>query len=162
MITFNISQNCHSVDLITRILKHPCLSLDVLSNKATGKYTAEGEDWFYIISEGVTAESINNQAEFHKEYGDIQMVIQGIEMIEFSNLRPDREEINTQATTPDLFFIPAHQTQSKVILNEGDYAVFYPSEIHKPMCNTADGSHHVKKVVVKFPCKLFFEPTLSL
>lgn len=156
MITFNLSRKTHSLDLITKILKNPCLSLAILRNKPAGKYTKEGEDWFYIISEGMTTEPTHNHAEFHKEYGDIQMVIQGIEMIEFSNLRPNKEEINTHETAPDLFFIPAHQTQSKVILNEGDYAVFYPGEIHKPMCNTADGSHHVKKVVVKFPYESFF------
>lgn len=49
------------------------------------------------------------------------------------------------------FFLPNHDNNQKVTLFEGDFAVFFPSEVHKPMCIGAKTSDVIKKVVVKIP-----------
>ncbi|MFW2259803.1 YhcH/YjgK/YiaL family protein [Klebsiella pneumoniae] len=154
MIISNISQTNDSV-AIRSILSHPDLSPERTQQLKPGKYFPSGEDWYFMVIEGETGEPSSNEPEFHKQYADIQILMSGTETIEFCIQPLTDTEINTTESQPDLFFIPSREVKSWIILKEGDYAVFYPGEVHKPMCNTEGVSHHVRKVVVKFPCENF-------
>lgn len=159
MIISNIGQDYIPADDIRCILRHCDLSPEKLRALSPGKYNPDGEAWYYLIIEGETKKSHVNQPEFHKKYGDIQLVISGTETIEYSICAPSSEEFNTEETTADLFLAPSHETGCTVILKEGDYAVFFPGEIHKPMCYTEHTSCFVRKVVIKFPFKPLSDTT---
>ena len=51
-------------------------------------------------------------------------------------------------TEKDIAFLPAGEQEKTVILNEGDFVVFYPGEVHKPLC-AVDEPAKVRKAVVK-------------
>ena len=45
-------------------------------------------------------------------------------------------------------FLPEGVDEKTVILNEGDFVVFYPGEVHKPLC-AVGAPAQVRKAVVK-------------
>ena len=48
----------------------------------------------------------------------------------------------------DIAFLPEGAEEKTVVLNEGDFVVFYPGEVHKPLCAVGTPAQ-VRKVVVK-------------
>ncbi|EER2190342.1 YhcH/YjgK/YiaL family protein [Escherichia coli] len=85
-----------------------------------GKHDIEGNRLFYLISEDMTEPYEARRAEYHARYLDIQIVLKGQEGVD----------------------------EKTVILNEGDFVVFYPGEVHKPLC-AVGAPAQVRKAVVK-------------
>ncbi len=55
----------------------------------------------------------------------------------------------------DIAFLPLEQQgleEKSFIMNAGDFVVFYPGELHKPMCTVGENAP-VKKAVVKILVK---------
>ena len=48
----------------------------------------------------------------------------------------------------DIAFLSAGEQEQTVILNEDDFVVFYPGEVHKPLCAVGEPAK-VRKAVVK-------------
>ena len=48
----------------------------------------------------------------------------------------------------DIAFLSAGEQEKTGILNEGDFVVFYPGEVHKPLCAVGEPAK-VRKAVVK-------------
>ena len=85
--------------------------------------------------------------ENHKEYFDVQYVVEGEERFGYEpveNLIPSVE----YDAEKDLIFIRTCGFGS-VILKAGDFAIVPPEDGHAPRRMTANGSCHVKKIVVK-------------
>jgi biofilm protein TabA len=78
-------------------------------------------------------------------------VISGTERIYFRTTPPDLDEHGIAPAATDLYFLEHSSTNGSVVLNKGEFVVFYPGEIHKPMCHVAGRASSVKKLVVKFP-----------
>lgn len=151
MIISNLDNVSHDSTALTTILNHPELELSTLIHTPPGKYAVPGQEWFYIVSEGETKPETGHQPEFHKRYGDIQLVISGTERIYFRTTPPDLDEHGIAPAATDLYFLEHSSTNGSVVLNKGEFVVFYPGEIHKPMCHVAGRASSVKKLVVKFP-----------
>lgn len=151
MIISSLDNVSHDFTPLTEMLNHPELELSTLINTSPGKYSVQGQEWFYIISEDETKPETGHKAEFHKLYGDIQLVINGSETIYFRTTPPDADEYGVPPAATDLYFLEHGSTNGSVVLKKGEFIVFYPGEIHKPMCHTAGRANSVKKLVVKFP-----------
>jgi biofilm protein TabA len=63
----------------------------------------------------------------------------------FSTLPPGEPDTDWLAEK-DIAFLP--EQEKTVILNEGDFVVFYPGEVHKPLC-AVGAPAKVRKAVVK-------------
>ncbi|MEX9464666.1 YhcH/YjgK/YiaL family protein [Providencia vermicola] len=114
-----------------------------------GSYRPVNQNWFYMVTNDSPEVIEERVAEFHRKYADIQMVIQGCEDIYFSLNPIDASDIVEKAA--DLFFLPNHDSHQMVTLKAGDFAIFFPGEVHKPMCIGSNTSEKIKKVVVKIP-----------
>ena len=51
--------------------------------------------------------------------------------------------------TNDVSFYASVTQEKKLELEEGQFAIFYPWEVHRPNCQFAGSPEQVKKVVVK-------------
>lgn len=149
MIIGNISKIKNLNKILFNILRENSLSMESLKLANTGTYRPENKDWFYMITSEKPGKPEEKIAEFHHKYIDIQMVISGCEDIYYSLNEIDKMDIIEKG--PDLFFLPNHDNNQKVTLFEGDFAVFFPNEVHKPMCIGEKTSDVIKKVVVKIP-----------
>ena len=82
-----------------------------------------------------------------QRYLDIQIVLRGSEGMTFSTLPPGEPQTDWLAEK-DIAFLAEGQQEKTVILNEGDFVVFYPGEVHKPLC-AVGAPAKVRKAVVK-------------
>ena len=113
----------------------------------TGKHDIDGNRLFFLVSEDMTQPFAERRAEYHARYLDIQIVMQGVEGMTFSCLPAGAPETDWLAEK-DIAFLPEGEQEKTVVLNEGDFVVFYPGEVHKPLC-AVGAPGQVRKVVVK-------------
>lgn len=149
MIIGNIDKIENLDKIFVEILNEPMLSMSLLKSAQTGIYRPNDKSWFYMITADKPEKLEKRIAEFHNKYIDIQMVISGCEDIYYSLNNIDKDDIVEKGT--DLFFLPNHESNQKVTLCEGDFAIFFPREVHKPMCIGEKTSGEIKKIVVKIP-----------
>ena len=57
------------------------------------------------------------------------------------------------ADESDLLFYEEIEEKDHVVLQAGDFAVFFPWELHRPGCSTKNGMKEVQKIVVKIKHK---------
>ena len=87
--------------------------------------------------------------EAHRMYIDIQIVVTGQEIMYWS---PASEL--TSVKTPynyekDAIFFEEPKHSIPMLFRENDFAVFFPSDGHKPRCQAAGKPEKVRKIVVK-------------
>ena len=111
-----------------------------------GKYEIDGDNLRAIFSNktGMTAEASITKFECHNKHIDIQLCINGTEKIGWK----PREKCNTEkggyneekdvqlySDAPDMYFK----------LTNGQFAIFFPEDVHAPMI----GEGEIKKLVIK-------------
>ena len=112
-----------------------------------GKHDIDGNNLFYLISEDTTEPMADRRAEYHARYLDIQILLKGQEGMNFSTQPAGAPETDWLADK-DIAFLPEGVQEKTVVLNEGDFVVFYPGEVHKPLC-AVGAPALVRKAVVK-------------
>ena len=120
---------------------------EVTDATALGKHSLDGDRAFYLVSEDMTEPFEKRRAEYHARYLDIQIVLKGQEGMTFST-QPAGAPETDWLTDKDIAFLPEGKEEKTVILNEGDFVVFYPGEVHKPLC-AVGAPAKVRKIVVK-------------
>lgn len=112
-----------------------------------GKHDIDGNRLFYLISEDTTEPLAARRAEYHARYLDIQIILKGQEGMTFST-QPAGQPDTDWLADKDIAFLPEGVQEKTVILSEGDFVVFYPGEVHKPLCAVGTPAK-VRKAVVK-------------
>ncbi len=121
------------------------LSTDLLSLEI-GKFDIDGDNIRGIVSDkqGTTAADSTAKFECHNAHIDIQVCIKGKETIGWkprNTCISPRGEYNPEKDvmfyndSPDMFFG----------LTDGQFAIFYPEDVHAPMI----GDDLIKKLVIK-------------
>ncbi|MBO7672949.1 YhcH/YjgK/YiaL family protein [bacterium] len=123
---------------------------NVNSQQQTGKvYLVDDKSVWANVDEYTTKPYENCKFEAHKRYIDIQFMLSGEEKIEtaFTN---ELEISDSYDENRDVMFLK--DTGNKVILpmKKGYFALFYPTDAHKPQV-AFSRPEKVKKVVVKMP-----------
>ncbi len=112
-----------------------------------GKYEIDGNRLFYMVSEDMTEPFAARRAEYHARCLDIQIILKGQEGMTFSTQPAGKPDTDWLADK-DIAFLPAGIDEKTVLLNEGDFVVFWPGTVHKPLCANGQPAK-VRKVVVK-------------
>ncbi|EMZ5812927.1 TPA: YhcH/YjgK/YiaL family protein [Klebsiella aerogenes] len=132
-------------DALRQAIEH--VKAHVSASTPLGKHDIDGNNLFYLISEDSTEAQAERRAEYHARYLDIQIVLLGQEGMTFSTL-PAGEPQTDWLADKDIAFLAEGAQEKTVILNEGDFVVFYPGEVHKPLC-AVGAPAKVRKAVVK-------------
>lgn len=110
-----------------------------------GKYdVAEGIKVIVSDKDGVTAETASQKFECHNKNIDIQLCIRGNETIGWkprTDCKEPKGEFNEEKDV--IFYADAPDTYFS--LKGGQFAIFYPNDVHAPMI----GEGLIKKLVVK-------------
>lgn len=123
------------------------IKANVTETTEKGKHEIDGSRLFYLISEDMTEPFEKRRAEYHARYLDIQIVLKGQEGMTFSVLPAGKPDTDWLADK-DIAFLAEGEQEKTLILNEGDFVVFYPQEVHKPLC-AIGAPAPVRKAVVK-------------
>lgn len=136
-----------------------CKKLQAMDLKAleNGRHDLT-DDIFMNVFEPTIAPSESKQAELHRKYIDIQVVISGKEWMEFAVNSPDLTAYSDYNEQDDYQLIDHIENKSVVQVTPQMFAIFFPYEVHKPCCDYSSSEENLskeeKKLVVKVPVSL--------
>ncbi len=117
-----------------------------LATREAGKYEIDGDNLKAIFSnkKGMTAEESVAKFECHNKHIDIQLCISGNEQFGWKSrekctitnggYNPEKD-VQLYHDQPDTFFS----------ITDGQFAIFFPEDVHAPMIGDAE----IKKLVIK-------------
>ena len=120
-----------------------------LENLADGKYLIDSERIFANVQSYET--KITAPFEAHKKYIDIQILLDGVEELDYINVEGLKVK---EAYIPErdiMFFDTPEKVLNRIILETGKFVLLYPHEAHQPQMAYKNIPSKVKKVVVKIP-----------
>lgn len=123
------------------------------SKLSDGRYEIEGSLIFAIVQKYQTTPKSQNEAETHQKYIDIQYLYRGEEIIGYGVATLENEILQDSLAEKDAILYKSVRDEMELIFTEGMYAVFFPSDIHRPCCSRGAGTQ-VKKVVIKVASEL--------
>lgn len=122
---------------------------NVNSNTPVGKYEIDGDKVFFMVSDNSSRQRQDAEPEFHKRYIDIQIVLDGQEGMAVSTLPPHTDITDDRLVDGDIAFVKTPVEETMFVANGNDFIIFYPHEVHKPLCAVNNTLAKIRKVVVK-------------
>ena len=105
------------------------------------------DDFFLLVQKYDSKEPTTARFESHKNYVDIQYVVEGKESIEIAPVSV-MEVTESYIPERDVEFYADKEDAAKFVLTTGGYAILYPADAHKPGVRVGE-SVPVKKMVGK-------------
>ncbi|WP_299144902.1 YhcH/YjgK/YiaL family protein [uncultured Dialister sp.] len=94
----------------------------------------------------------DRKLEGHKKFIDIQYEIKGEEeWIGVESLFDSPKTLESYKDRDLYFFESMREKESKVYFTEGRFAVFFPEDLHRPLCEGRKGKEILRKAVMKVP-----------
>lgn len=135
-------------DEIRQLLSRSDCSLTALMAREDGRWQPEGCHWFCTIGTSNTQPETQRHTEYHWLWADIQLVLDGLELINAAT-QPAATEGDEQRK-PDLYIARHAVNRVAITLHPGDFAIFMPGELHQALC-AVDAPATVRKAVFKVP-----------
>lgn len=118
-----------------------------LKNLADGRYEILGDEIYANVQSLVSKNPDLKKWEVHRDYIDIQYVISGKEKMGYGLLNDFSDVVEEYSKEKDVEFLNG-ETFNFVDVQQGEFVVFYPNDVHAPMLSVADDIE-IKKVIVK-------------
>ena len=119
--------------------------LKVLDN---GRYDILGDDVYVNVQDYTSKPETQGNWEAHKKYIDIQFMIKGTERIGVGEI-DNYQTTEAYDESKDLEFLAvANDNYQFINMNENDFIILYPQDVHMPQIAMNTPSY-VKKAVVK-------------
>jgi biofilm protein TabA len=118
------------------------------SKMEPGRYEIEGNLMFVLLQEVNTRPANEQKPESHEIYTDIQYVIRGEELIGVTKVSEGHVVSEDMLESKDLLFYSHVENETELKLYPGMFAVFYPSDIHRPCCSL-NKDQPIRKAVIK-------------
>ena len=151
MIIGNMNEAASGFDKYPKAIKE---ALDFLcSHDFTamddGRYPIHGDDSVAIVQRYETRQPDSGKPEAHRRYVDVQYIAAGREELGWCPMSPELQVCNPYDSNKDIVFFDSLIPISGIELEAGDFAVLYPTDVHRPCGSPAGGAQQVTKVVVK-------------
>ncbi|HOI48284.1 MAG TPA: YhcH/YjgK/YiaL family protein [Prolixibacteraceae bacterium] len=111
-----------------------------------GRYEIDGKNLFYVVDRYETRDRAVVKPEAHRKYIDIQVVLEGEELMGLTGLEQAEVTVPYNPEKDVEFF-----TSDNLVYHQAtpaSYFVFFPEDVHQPTVKIAE-SVPVKKLVVK-------------
>ncbi len=118
-----------------------------LSRLELTRYDLDGDNLFAVVSEYLTRNEEDTRFESHRQYIDIQYVINGSENIGLAPLSVMDEILEPYDGLKDIEFFTV-TNESNVSATPDKFFIFFPTDAHRPGLKDVDNLK-VKKIVVK-------------
>lgn len=110
-----------------------------------GRYDIDGSDMFLLLQHYETREVKDSFWEAHRNYIDVQYMLQGSECMGFAHT--DQLTVK-EPYCPIKDFVVLEGAGDRVTVQEGSFVVFYPQDAHMP-CLSCGKPERIKKAVIK-------------
>lgn len=126
---------------------------DLPESPELGRVDIDGDDVFAVIDRYNTKPVEGAKIETHAKYADIQLLLEGEEIIGWQPKDENLMVLDEYSEEKDIaFYEPTDFISSK--LRSGLACVYLPGEYHMPQLNAVEESKEVCKVVVKINASL--------
>jgi biofilm protein TabA len=147
MITDNIDHlKCYAIPKAEAILKfiadHDCAHLP------DGEIEIEGRQLFVRVMSYIPKPAAENRFEIHRINADVQYIVSGAEIMQTARMK-DLTPLADYDPKGDFHFFKASGAMSDLIVEAGEFAVFYPNQAHRTSCLYGGHKGLVKKLVFK-------------
>ncbi|UXN36514.1 YhcH/YjgK/YiaL family protein [Avibacterium paragallinarum] len=113
-----------------------------------GTYEIKERSIFAQVLDLSTKPKADILPEVHRRYLDVQYLHSGQERIGVAadlGENPIAQDYNTER---DILFYQSAKNESELVMRKGNFAIFFPEDIHRPAC-IDDKPCQIRKVVVK-------------
>jgi YhcH/YjgK/YiaL family protein len=112
-------------------------------------FEIEGKNFYYILSSYQTvADYKEKPAEAHRKYLDLQYIIYGKEKFGFADYSNVKKSHSEYSPEKDIEFFDEIDNECFIPLNQNQYAIFFPEDIHRTgIC--IDKPCNVRKIIFK-------------
>lgn len=118
-----------------------------LAGLEPGRYEIDGTDVVANVHEYTTVSWEEAKYEAHEAFTDIQYIIKGSEVMTYAPTHEMTVE-TPYNSEKDVVFYQDNMSGLRMTVKEGQYAIFFPWDAHKP--KAADGQPaYTKKIVIK-------------
>jgi len=118
-----------------------------LKNLPDGRYEILDNEIYANVQSLKTKNQNLKKWEVHRDYIDIQYVILGQEKMGFGSLEDFNEITEEYSKEKDVEFLNGEKFNF-INVQEGEFVIFYPNDVHAPMLSVRDDIE-IKKVIVK-------------
>ena len=109
-----------------------------------------GNGNYLNIDEAVTLPAMRRQTECHRLYADVQILLEGEEIIGWQPLCDLGEMTEDNGAKDAYFYNPPVEKDRKIVMRrKRTFVVFFPSDGHRCLCAPTGGSGAVRKAVLK-------------
>jgi YhcH/YjgK/YiaL family protein len=113
-----------------------------------GNYELQGRDIYVQVIDMNTKVFADTRAEVHRQYIDVQYLCHGRETIGVAGETGNNAVAEDLLAERDLLFYTGMENESTLTMTPGSFAVFFPTDVHRPGCAVGQPSP-IRKVVVK-------------
>ena len=113
-----------------------------------GQIDIEGSELFVRVMSYTSKPASENRFETHRRYADVQYLVSGAELMQTARAQ-DLAPLTEYDSKGDYHFFTNLGPSTDVIVQSGEFTVFYPNEAHRPSCAFDGYRGIVKKLVFK-------------
>lgn len=113
-----------------------------------GNYDLQGKDIYVQVIDMTTKPFAETRPEVHRQYIDVQFLVRGQEKIGVASDTGNNGVAEDLLAERDLLFCKTMENESTLTMTPGSFAVFLPTDVHRPGC-AFDQPEAIRKVVVK-------------
>jgi len=121
-----------------------------------GNYDLQGKDIYVQVIDLITRPFAETRPEVHRQYIDVQFLCRGSEKIGAASETGNNVVAEDLVEQRDLLFYSGMENESTLTMTPGSFAIFFPSDVHRPAC-AFDQPIPIRKVVVKVRLSLLSE-----
>lgn len=120
-----------------------------MAAKPAGNYWLREPDLYVQVIDMPTKPIAETRPEVHRQYIDVQYLVQGEECIGVARDTGRNEVSEVLLEKRDLIFYKAMENESTLTMTPGSFAVFMPSDVHRPGVTPTGVPGSIRKVVIK-------------
>lgn len=115
-----------------------------------GVYPVKEDGTYLVVKQTVTTPFVEVRPERHQRYVDIHYILAGTETIGFARDSGGNQSVEVIPAVEDHTFFDTVEQEMELVLYPGQFAIFLPSDIHRPWCK-ANETDFVRKALLKVP-----------
>ena len=106
------------------------------------------KDIFAQVVDKETKEKYDAKPEVHRKYIDVQFSVEGKEIIGFARETGNNLVSEDLLEENDVLFYENAENEMDLIMKPGNFAIFFPNDVHRPWC-AVNETCTIRKVNVK-------------
>ena len=133
-------------EILNFIANNDCLNLP------NGQIDIDGKELFVRVMGYEPKPANENKFETHQRYADLQYVVSGIELMQVTPTK-SLTALSDYDSEGDYHFFKADKNITDLVVEAGQFTIFYPGEAHRPSCLYQNNKNKIKKLVFKIRMK---------